>query len=145
MYPFAIKPTWHQTLHIPDDAAHLGLPLPRFVAGRNHKTVKRAAVWTFRHYDHTLIADAVYRELENLRSSTALFSKESLISPVAVCDMEASNNASFVFGEVRQGDLVACRGGRIVEAQKFWGTRLICWHHNQAWIHRVQLLVLPLK
>ena len=121
LYPSAIKPKWHQMLHIPDDAADLGLLLSCFVTERKHKTVKRAAVWTFRHYDHTLIADVVYRELENLRSSTVLFSKESLISPVAVHDMEASNNASFVFGEVRQGDLVACRGGRIMEAQKFWG------------------------
>ena len=120
LYPSMIKPKWHQMLHIPEDAADIGLLLSCFVTERKHRMVKRAGVWTFRHYDHTLLADTIYRELQNLRSSNVLFSKESLLSPVAVHGMEASNNASFVFGEVHQGDLVACRGGRIMETQKFW-------------------------
>ena len=120
LYPNAIKPKWHHMLHTPEDVTDIGLLLSCFVTERKHKTVKRAAVWTFRHYDHTVIADVVYRELQNLRSSTFLFSKESLVSPAAVHGMEASNTASFVFGEVCKGDLLACRGGRIIEAQKCW-------------------------
>ena len=120
LYPGYIKPKWHQMLHIPEDVADLGLLLSCFVTERKHRAVKRAALWTFRHFDHTLIADVVYREMENMRSSSDLFCKESLISPVDVHGMEASNRAHFVFGEVHKGDLLACRGGRIIEAHRFW-------------------------
>ena len=69
LYPEYIKPKWHHMLHMPEDVADLGLLLSCFVTERKHRSVKRAALWTLRHYDHTLIADVVYREMENMRSA----------------------------------------------------------------------------
>ena len=34
--------------------------------------------------------------------------------------MRTSNVASFSFGEVHKGDLVACRGRRILNVDRFW-------------------------
>ena len=55
-----------------------------------------------------------------MRAAACLFNRESLISPADVHGMEASNRASFVFGEVQKGDLLACRGKRIIEVHRFW-------------------------
>ena len=77
-------------------------------------------MWTFRHYDQTLISDIVYRELENLRSEAAIFHKQYLVSPVATHGMETSTQASFVFGDVHRGNLIACRGGVIIEVECMW-------------------------
>ena len=120
LYPEWIKPKWHQMLHIPEDVKDLGLMLSCFVTERKHRSIKRAAVWTFRHYDHTLISDIVYRELENLRSEAAIFHKQYLISPVATHGMETSTRASFVFGDAHRGDLIACRGRVIIEVDRMW-------------------------
>ena len=75
------------------------------------------------------------------------FSRESLIAPVRHLDFETSSTAALACGEVRKGDLVACRGRRILDAHRFWqhndsifvqGAQLVAtddpvlWSHEQA-------------
>ena len=119
LYPDFIKPKFHQVLHVSENAEQLGVLLSCFVNERKHRSIKSAALWTFRYYESTLISDVVRQELERLRDET-LFLRETLLSPVAYRDMLTATVARLPFGEVRKGDLIACRGRRILEVVRFW-------------------------
>ncbi len=119
LYPDFIKPKFHSMLHIAENVEFLGLLLSCFVTERKHRVVKRAGLWTFRNYEHTLTANVVQSEIERLKAGP-LFAIESLGPTTTRSGIATSTVASFPFGEVRKGDLVACRGRRIVQVERFW-------------------------
>ena len=119
LYPSFIKPKFHAMMHVPENVDYLGVLMSCFVTERKHRLVKRCALWTFREYEHTLIADVVLQELERLRDGP-VFEVESLGPSTTHCGIETSTTASFPFGIASKGDFVACRGRRIVQVERFW-------------------------
>ena len=119
LYPDFVKPKFHQLLHTPENVDYLGLLLSCFVTERKHRTVKRAACWTFRNFEDTLIVDVVHRDIENLRGGN-VFSREALTDPIDYQGLQTATAASLPGGSVRKGDLIACRGHRVIELERLW-------------------------
>ena len=146
LYPTFIKPKWHQLLHVPENIQSLGMSLSCFTQERKHRCVKAVGLWAFRNYETTVLADVVRYDIERICDGS-LFLRESLIAPVRHLGFDTSNTAALACGEVRKGDLVACRGRRILDVHRFWqhddsifvqGAQLVAtdgpvlWSHEQA-------------
>ena len=67
LYPEFIKPKFHHLLHLEENIDQIGFLLSCFVTERKHRSVKRAGLWTFSKYEHTLVADIVHRDIDRLR------------------------------------------------------------------------------
>ena len=67
LYREFIKPKFHHLLHLEENIDQIGFLLSCFVTERKHRSVKRAGLWTFSKYEHTLIADIVHRDIDRLR------------------------------------------------------------------------------
>ena len=119
LYPEYIKPKFHMLLHCHENVDYLGMLLSCFVTERKHRSVKRAAVWTFANFETTLVVDVLQRDIEYLRGGNA-FARESLINPVDCHGLTTATEAQLPGGAVHRGDLVACRGHRVIELDRFW-------------------------
>ena len=119
LYPDFIKPKFHHLLHVEENCNHIGLLLSCFVTERKHRSVKRAGLWTFKNYEHTLIADIVNRDIGRLQEEGAL-SRTALLSPMEFIGYRTSTAAHLPCGDVQHGDLIAYRGKQVVEVQRFW-------------------------
>ena len=63
LYGEYIKPKGHHMCHIPDGMEWLGKLLSCFSTERKHKMIKRAALYIFRHMEHTVLTDIVNNTL----------------------------------------------------------------------------------
>ena len=70
--------------------------------------------------------------------------RESLAASVKHLDFETPSTAELACGEVRKGDLVACRDRRILDVHRFWqhgddvfvqGAQLIAAYGPALWSH----------
>jgi hypothetical protein len=80
----SIKPKLHHMRHIIDGMLWLGKLLSCFVTERKHRTVKASALHVFRHIAHTVLADVVNKNCEQLISGHDLFKRELLVSPMKI-------------------------------------------------------------
>ena len=117
----AVKPKWHHMLHLPEDIDRIGALLTCFVTERKHRSVKRHGLWTFRNYEHTLIADVLNSDIGHHMEANA-YSAMFLISPIDHLGLLMSSAVRLPCGEIRKNDIVACRGGVVVEAICFWSS-----------------------
>ena len=118
----SVKPKWHHMLHLQEDTDHLGALLTCFVTERKHRSVKRKGLWTFRHYEHTLIADVLNADIGKALEVDA-YKPMCLTSPIdhpGLRGLRMSLAARLPCGEIKKDDIVACRGGIVVEAKAFW-------------------------
>ena len=143
LYPEFIKTKWHQLLHVPENIEHLGMSLSCFVHERKHRCVKAVGLWSFRNYEATVLSDVVRYDIERICDGS-LFLRESLVAPANHLGFETSNTALLACGEVRKGDLVACRGRRILDVHRFWqlgdcmfaqGVQLVASDDPVLWSH----------
>ena len=121
LYPDYIKPKFHHLLHVEENINHIGLLLSCFVTERKHRSVKRAGLWSFRHYEHTLIADIVSRDIERLTGED-LRHETRMLNPKEIIGYRTSIAVHLPCGEVQHGDIIAYRGKQVVEVQRFWCT-----------------------
>ena len=125
VYPGQIRPKWHHLLHIPDNMRHAGRLLSCFVTERKHRVVKSACLNVFRHFEATVTADIVNRQVESFQDDDCrLFSRMHLIRPSAVtmgnCTLHSSSAALLPCGEVHRGDIVAARQQMLGKVVQFW-------------------------
>jgi hypothetical protein len=83
-----------------------------FVTERKHKSVKRAALYTFRHFEHTVTANVLSAQIETMRAGHNLFEERCLVAPRVIGHVHGaeqictSNRAVTPVGELYKGDLV---------------------------------------
>ena len=77
----AVKPKFHQLMHVPEDARDLWAFLSWWVLERKHREVKSIAKFLFRHIEHTTTVDLVNRQTERFIEAENLFSPQYLVSP----------------------------------------------------------------
>jgi hypothetical protein len=119
LYPEFIKPKFHHLLHLEENIDQIGLLLSCFVTERKHKSVKRAAYWTFSKYEHTLIADIVHRDIDRFRKDD-LYLSERLVDPLEFAGYRTSLTVQLPCGEIHAGDLIAYRGKHVVQVHRLW-------------------------
>ena len=80
----------------------------------------------------------------------ACFLRESLVAPVRHLDFDTSSTAELACGEVRKGDLVACRDRRTLGVHRFWqhgddifaqGVQLVATDDLVLWSHAPALRI----
>ena len=155
LFPECIKPKSHHLLHVEENINHIGLLLSCFVTERKHRSVKRAGLWTFRNYEHTLIADIVHRDIGRLQSED-LLSRENLLDPQELIGYRTSKAAHLPCGDVQHGDIIAYRGKRVLEVQRCWcspnstdivlqGLSLIATEIDSKWRRGGEVLFVPVE
>jgi hypothetical protein len=112
LYKHGSKPKLHHAHHIPDGMRWLCKLLSCFVTERKHKSVKRAALYTFRHFEHTVTANVLSAQIETMRAGHNLFEERCLVAPRVIGHVHGaeqictSNRAVTPVGELYKGDLV---------------------------------------
>ena len=71
----------HRIFHIPDGALWLGKLLSCFVTERKQTMVKRAALYTFRDIEHTVLADVVNTTFQQIIGGHDLYTDAFLVTP----------------------------------------------------------------
>ena len=128
LYPHInIKPKMHHAFHIPDGMEWLGKLLSCFVTERKHKLIKKAALYIFRHLEHTVLTDVINTTFQQVISGHDLYSEAFLIMPhechISGIDFRRSRTACTRIGHVAAGDLVINVRGRV-------GCVISCWQRT---------------
>ena len=124
LYPSAIKPKFHQLLHLPEDMVGLGSLLSCFPTERKHRSVKSVALHVFRNYEHTVLLDLVVQQLTKL-SDDSVFARTALVDPMPIecsemAGLSKAQSARLPCCEVRAGDLILHSGDSVSEVVCFW-------------------------
>jgi hypothetical protein len=125
LYPGASTPKLHQLMHVVDNIIISQKLLSCFVTERKHRTTKRAALFTFRHIDNTVITDMVNRQCDAVaHNSISLFSETFLISPkpttLAGMTFHRSKEAALACGLIRAGDILYLSEHCVAQLVCFW-------------------------
>ena len=119
-----IKPKMHHAFHIPDGMDWLGKLLSCFVTERKHKLIKKAALYIFRHLEHTVLTDVVNTTFQQVLSGHDLYKDAFLIMPheveVSGIDFRRSRSACCRIGHVSARDLVMNVHGRVGRVVSCW-------------------------
>ena len=105
----SLKPKLHHLRHILGGIRWLGKCLSCFVTERKHRSIKASALHVFRHIEHTVLADVVNKQCQQMTDGHDLFKNLCLVNPRVVqgrADLERSNTAVLPCGAVRHGDVV---------------------------------------
>lgn len=125
LYGDYVKPKGHHAFHIPDGALWLGKLLSCFVTERKHKAIKRAALYVFRHIEHTVLIDVVNGMFQQVVDGHDLYRTNFLISPhdVLLAGLALRRSRSAVLktiGHVHVNDLMIDDNARVGKARAFW-------------------------
>ena len=125
LYPeCAIKPKWHHMIHLPSLYKRLNKVISCFVTERKHKAVKGAALFVFRHLEHTVLASVINEQCEQVKAGHSLFLKEFLMHPsdidVLGVRLKRSSRALLECGMLACGDVVYILGGVLGRLECFW-------------------------
>ena len=124
LYDEYVKPKMHHLFHVPDGMAWVGKLLSCFVTERKHKMIKRAALYVFRHIEHTVLCDVVNTTFQQIIDGHDLYTDAFLLLPHD-CNMNGmhfrtSRAACLRVGHVAVGDLVIRSDGLVGCVVKFW-------------------------
>ena len=124
LYPGAVKPKFHQALHIPDNMEFLGRLLSCFVTERKHRITKRCALYIFRHIDNTVIKDILCRQMIAFTGDLSLFQPQYL-GPASDesylgARFRVSHTAVLRHGQLSRGDMLYLYSAEVVVAEDFW-------------------------
>ena len=123
LYPDGIKPKWHHMMHIDEHATSLGKILSCFPTERKHRQVKSAALWVWRHYEHTLIRSLLNRQAQVL-GDPSLFAPVWLEHPktqiIDGTEVTSAPTCDLPCGMVHRQDIVLTRTGAVCEILFFW-------------------------
>lgn len=118
-----VKPKFHHLLHIPENISYLNMLLSCFTTERKHRSVKSAALFTFRYYEKTLLVDLLHRHLGAM-DDDSVFREEYILNSGTVHDgLRVSTRAEFPCGEIRRGDVLACANRAVLLMEH-------CWSHE---------------
>jgi len=59
-----VKPKLHHLLHLVEDARDVGCMMSCFAMERKHRVVKKASLFAFRNFEHTITADLVNKQVQ---------------------------------------------------------------------------------
>ena len=127
LYPKgAVKPKFHQLLHLPNNIVFLNRLLSCFVTERKHREAKKAALHVFRNIDNTVIGTMVHNQCEAVCGTSGyLFKPRYLVKPHTVGTGDAlvshAKCAVLPSGSVRAGDIVYLKTHEVGKVINFWG------------------------
>jgi hypothetical protein len=124
LYGDYVKPKAHHAMHIVDGMDWLGKLLSCFVTERKHRLIKRAALYIFRHMEHTILVDVVNTMFQQIIGGLDLYKPCFLIHPKAIAldgnHFLRSSAAVMRIGHVEHGDLVVTKCGAVAKIVCFW-------------------------
>lgn len=125
LYPAsAVKPKWHHMLHLPSLYRRLRKVISCFVTERKHKAVKGAALYVFRHLEHTVLADILNQQCEQILDGHSLFQRQFLAHPKTIDvfghRLNRSSEAVLECGHIYTGDVIYVVGGVVARIMCFW-------------------------
>lgn len=110
-----LKPYIHHLHHVVDEILWLGKLMSCFVCERKHRSVKDTALHVFRHIEHTVLADVLNKQAQQMANGDHLSEETFLVAPRSIdgapANMLRSRGAVLRCGEVRVGDVVGLHGG----------------------------------
>ena len=119
-----IKPKMHHLFHVPDGMDWIGKLLSCFVTERKHKMVKKAALYIFRHIEHTVLTDIVNTTFQQVIGGHDLYKDAFLVMPhdctIHGIVFRRSRSACIRIGHIAVGDIVVNVSGRV-------GCIVGCW------------------
>ena len=104
-----LKPKAHNMLHLTQNMMHIGRLMSCFVTERKHRSVKAAALHTFRHMEKTVLQDLCNRTVEQMRADDCLYKESYLIGGKSVAgndNVRTSLRANLVCGQITATDIV---------------------------------------
>ena len=124
LYGDYVKPKGHQAFHIVDGMYALDRLLSCFVTERKHKIIKSAAVYVFRHLEHTVLQDVLSTHMRQITDGHDLYSATFLICPFDVIlggiAFRRARSGCVRIGHVSAGDLVITTDGRVGKILSLW-------------------------
>ena len=121
-------------LHIPDNMRAIGNLLSCFVTERKHRSIKAAALHSFRHVEHTIAIDIVNRFV-SARTSTQLYAPqfpvngrvhETAAGPVCI-----PLRATLRYGDVFVQDIVSIQRGGSIEIGRVNRFKCFCGNSEE--------------
>jgi hypothetical protein len=124
LYDVNVKPKMHHMFHIPDGMEFVGKLLSCFVTERKHKTIKKAALYVFRHIEHTVLIDVVNTTFQQIIGGHDLYMDIFLLTPrdcqIGGIHFRSSRAVCLRIGHVAIGDLVIRSDGLVGCVVKVW-------------------------
>lgn len=124
LYGTNVKPKAHHLFHVIDGMEWLGRLLSCFVTERKHRDVKRAALYVFRHLEHTVLVDLVNTTFQQVADGHDLYNKEFLVTPHNVHvdgrHMRRARSAVLRIGLTSHGDMIVSTTGVVGTVINFW-------------------------
>ena len=126
LYPVTM-PKWHHMLHLPDHYRNMKKVIACFVTERKHRALKAAALYVFRHIEHTSLLSLVSQQCELIIEGHSLFQREFLVNPSPV-DIEGlglsrSVGAVLECGGLHAGDIIYVAGRKLARITRFLRTK----------------------
>ena len=117
-----IKPKLHHMHHVLDGCEWLGKLLSCFVTERKHRLVKDSALHVMRHIEHTVLADVINSQCNQMANGTSLWCEFSLVNPkpIGMPGFHGSTSALTRCGFIRKGDIVWCTEARCCRVASFY-------------------------
>ena len=124
LYPQTVKPKWHHMLHLAQQYRSMEKIISCFVTERKHRSLKRAALYVFRHLEHTSLADLLTQQCEQIIDGHSLFQREFLVHPTTVevfgTSLTRSSIAVLECGNIHARDVIYVDGGQLARITGFW-------------------------
>lgn len=145
--PHQRKPKLHHLHHVVDGILWLGKLISCFVCERKHRSVKDSALHVFRHIEHTVLADVINKQSQQIIRGGQLFEDNFLVHPRPVKgapdDLRQSRNAVLRCGAVAIGDVVFLHNGLCGRVNMFYnaGGQLFVDFHRLPPVHAADLCV----
>ena len=124
LYGDYVKPKAHHMFHILDGMAWLGKLLSCFVTERKHKLIKSAAIYVFRHLEHTVLADVLNQQMRQIIMGHDLYADSFLILPRDVnyhgLALRRARAGVLRIGHVERGDVIIMQNGNVGKVVSLW-------------------------
>ena len=125
LYPVT-KPKWHHMLHLPEQYRAMKKVISCFVTERKHRALKQAALYVFRHLEHTTLCSLVSQQCEQILDGHSLFQRAFLVHPstvvIAGLSLTTSSSAVLECGGLHASDIIYVEGGSLARIVEFWQT-----------------------
>ena len=102
---------------------HIGRLMSCFVTERKHRSVKAAALHTFRHMEKTVLQDLCNRTVEQMRADDCLYKESYLIGGKSVAgndNVRMSLRANLVCGQITATDIVRLKSEEFARVSCFF-------------------------
>ena len=125
LYGDYVKPKGHHLFHVIDGMIWIGRLLCCFVTERKHRAIKAAALYVFRHLEHTVLVDVVNQAIQQIIDGHDLYSAVFLVHPRTHVQLGGFNffrsrSGIMRIGQVSAGDLVIDDVGGVGKVISFW-------------------------